>query len=200
MKRQVCYGVHGAPHRPRNAGSKLPSLWQWRAEMAGGCCHERGHQAWGLSADAIGGGHVDSLSLDPASDSCWQAWARDRAPHWVPVAAHVLVQKASWKGRGGAWRSASSLHAPLRHNDMGSIKHKGCTVFGLRRHWLRFEQPRVAAPSGPSPKVWPPCSFSNKEPSKTTVWLPCSGHVQEQKKLPPRLDDKSNCILRGSRQ
>jgi hypothetical protein len=30
-------------------------------------------------------------------------------------------------------------------------------------------------PGGPSPKVWPPCSFSNKEPSKTTVWLPCPG-------------------------
>ena len=26
------------------------------------------------------------------------------------------------------------------------------------------------------------------------MWLPCSGHVQEQKKLPPRLDDKSNRI------
>ena len=118
----------------------------------------------------------------------------------VPVAAHVLVQKESWKGRGGAWRSASSLHAPLRllrHDDMGSIKRDGGPVFVLRRRWLRFEQPRVAAPWGPCPKVWPPCSFSNKEPSKTTVWLPCSRHVQEQKRLPPRLADESNHSLQG---
>ena len=29
----------------------------------------------------------------------------------------------------------------------------------------------VAAPCGSNEKVWPPCSFWNKEPSKTTVWL-----------------------------
>ena len=65
--------------------------------------------------------------------------------------------------------------------------------------WLRFDYPNVAAPWGPSPKMWPPCSFSNKEPSKTTVWLPCSGHVLEQKRLPPRLADESNRDLQGSR-
>ena len=53
--------------------------------------------------------------------------------------------------------------------------------------------------SGPCPKVWPPCSFSNKEPSKTSVWLPCSGHVQEQKRLPPWLANDSTCGLQGSR-
>jgi hypothetical protein len=41
-------------------------------------------------------------------------------------------------------------------------------------------------------KVWPPCASSNKEPSKTAVWLPCPGHVQEQKRLPPRIPDESN--------
>jgi hypothetical protein len=58
----------------------------------------------------------------------------------------------------------------------------------------------IAAPCGSSAKVWPPCSFPNKEPSKTTVWLPCSGHVQEQKRLPPRLADMGPCGSRGSRQ
>ena len=57
----------------------------------------------------------------------------------------------------------------------------------------------VAAPCGSNEKVWPPCSFSNKEPSKTTVWLPCSGHVQEQKRLPPRLANDSNRGLQGWR-
>ena len=52
---------------------------------------------------------------------------------------------------------------------------------------------------GPCPKVWPPCSFSNKEPSKTSVWLPCFGHVQEQKRLPPWLANDSTCGLQGSR-
>ena len=47
--------------------------------------------------------------------------------------------------------------------------------------------------------MWPPCSFSNKEPSKTTVCLPCSGHVQEQKRLPPWLANDSTCGLQGSR-
>jgi hypothetical protein len=42
--------------------------------------------------------------------------------------------------------------------------------------------------------------FLNEEPSKTAVWLPCSGHVQEQKRLPPRLADMSPCGSRGSRQ
>jgi hypothetical protein len=58
----------------------------------------------------------------------------------------------------------------------------------------------VATPCGSSVKVWPPCSFSNKEPSKTMVWLPCSGHVQEQKRLPPRLADMGHCSSRGSRE
>jgi hypothetical protein len=57
----------------------------------------------------------------------------------------------------------------------------------------------VAAPCGWSEKVWPPCSFSNKEPSKTKVWLPCSGHVQEQKRLPPRLANDSNRGLQARR-
>ena len=57
----------------------------------------------------------------------------------------------------------------------------------------------VADPCGSNEKVWPPCSFSNKEPSKTTVWLPCSGHVQEQKRLPPRLANDSNRGLQGRR-
>ena len=61
-------------------------------------------------------------------------------------------------------------------------------------------QRAVAAPCGSSAKVWPPCSFSNKEPSKTSAWLPCSGHVPEQKRLPPRLADESNRSLQGSRQ
>jgi hypothetical protein len=47
--------------------------------------------------------------------------------------------------------------------------------------------------------VWPPCSFLNKEPSKNTVWLPCSGHVQEQKRLPLRLANDSTRGLQGSR-
>ena len=55
----------------------------------------------------------------------------------------------------------------------------------------------VAAPCGSSEKVWPPCSFLNKEPSKPTVWLPCSGHVQEQKRLPPRLANDSTRGLHG---
>ena len=38
-------------------------------------------EAWGSSADAAGGGHVNSLSLDSASNSGWQAWARNRAPN-----------------------------------------------------------------------------------------------------------------------
>jgi len=57
----------------------------------------------------------------------------------------------------------------------------------------------VAAPCGSNETVWPPCSFSNKEPSKTTVWLPCSGHIQEQKRLPPRLANNSNRSLQGRR-
>ena len=57
----------------------------------------------------------------------------------------------------------------------------------------------VAAPCGSNEKVWPPCSFSNKEPSKTTVCLPCSGHVQEQKRLPPRLANNSNRSLQARR-
>jgi hypothetical protein len=82
-----------------------------------------------------------------------------------------------------AWRSLAQRAQPARTaaaRPHGSIIRDGGTVFVLRRRWLRFEQPRVAAPWGPCPKVWPPCSFSNKEPSKTKVWLPCSGHVQEQ--------------------
>jgi len=117
----------------------------------------------------------------------------------VPVDARVLVQKESWKGRGGAWRSASSPRAPLRHDHMAPSYATGAPCFVPRRRSLRFEQPRVAAPWGPCPKVWPPCSFSNKEPSKTSVWLPCSGHVQEQKRLPPRLANDSNRGLQGRR-
>ena len=64
---------------------------------------------------------------------------------------------------------------------------------------LRMGRHAVAAPRGSNEKVWPPCSFSNKEPSKTTVWLPCSGHVQEQKRLPPRLANDSNRGLQGRR-
>ena len=64
---------------------------------------------------------------------------------------------------------------------------------------LRMGRHAVAAPCGSNEKVWPPCSFSNKEPSKTTVWLPCSGHVQEQKRLPPRLANNSNRSLQGRR-
>jgi hypothetical protein len=99
-----------------------------------------------------------------------------------------------------AWRSLAQRVQPARTaaaRPHGSIIRDGGTVFVLRRRWLRFEQPRVAAPWGPCPKVWPPCSFSNKEPSKTTVWLPCSGHFQEQKRLPPRLADESNHSLQG---
>jgi hypothetical protein len=83
---------------------------------------------------------------------------------------------------------------------MGSITRDGGAVFVLQRRWPRFEYPRIAAPWGSCPKVWPPCSFSNKEPSKTSVWLPCSGHVQEQKRPPPRLADESNSSLPESRQ
>ena len=36
---------------------------------------------------------------------------------------------------------------------------------------LRMGRHAVAAPCGSNGKVWPPCSFSNKEPSKTSVWL-----------------------------
>ena len=60
-------------------------------------------------------------------------------------------------------------------------------------------QHAVAAPCGSGEKVWPPCSFLNKEPSKPTVWLPCSGHVQEQKRLPLRLANDSTRGLQGSR-
>jgi hypothetical protein len=35
-------------------------------------------------------------------------------------------------------------------------------------------------------KVWPPCSFSNKEPSKTTVWLPCPGTKEANSKAHQR--------------
>ena len=63
------------------------------------------------------------------------------------------------------------------------------------RHGLR----QIRRMWGPCPKVWPPCSFSNKEPSKTSVWLPCFGHVQEQKRLPPWLANDSTCGLQGSR-
>ena len=45
----------------------------------------------------------------------------------------------------------------------------------------------VAAPRGSNEKVWPPCSFSNKEPSKTT------------ERLPPRLANNSNRSLQGRR-
>ena len=57
-------------------------------------------------------------------------------------------------------------------------------VRGRCRRWLTRGWPRgipgmgphaVAAPCGSSEKVWPPCSFFNKEPSKPTVWLPCPG-------------------------
>ena len=60
------------------------------------------------------------------------------------------------------------------------------------------------APSNPPdvgsvPKGVATLFFSNKEPSKTSVWLPCSGHVQEQKRLPPWLANDSTCGLQGSR-
>ena len=44
--------------------------------------------------------------------------SRQCTPALVPVDARVLVQKESWKGRGGAWRSAPSPRAPLRHDHM----------------------------------------------------------------------------------
>ena len=122
------------------------------------------------------------------------AWGSKGSTYADTKTGHAQGQD---RRRAGAWHSASSLHAPLRH-DMGSITREGCTVLGLRRRWLRFEPPSVAAPWGPCTKVWPPCSFSNKEPSKTTVWLPCSGHVQEQKRLPPRIPDESTRRLQGA--
>ena len=38
-------------------------------------------------------------------------------------------------------------------------------------------------------------SFLLEEPSKTPVWLPCSGHVQEQKRPTPRLADDNPAPL-----
>ena len=55
----------------------------------------------------------------------------------------------------------------------------GQFVFLQNSHWRH----PLHAPCGSGEKAWPPCSFLNKEPSKPTVWLPCSGHVQEQKRV-----------------
>ena len=41
--------------------------------------------------------------------------------------------------------------------------------------------------------------FEQRASSKPTVWLPCSGHVQEQKRLPPRLANDSTRGLHGRR-
>jgi hypothetical protein len=80
-----------------------------------------------------------------------------------------------------------------------ALADQSCAVRVHRCGLLRMGRHAVAAPCGSNEKVWPPCSFSNKEPSKTTVWLPCSGHVQEQKRLPPRLANDSNRSLQGRR-
>ena len=42
--------------------------------------------------------------------------------------------------------------------------------------------------------------FSRTKSRPRPMWLPGSGHVQEQKRLPPRLADESNRSLPGSRQ
>ena len=117
----------------------------------------------------------------------------------TPLAAAMLFP-SSWP-RPPIPAGRHGLNQCSTYTDtMGSLNRAGCTVFGLRRRRLRFEPPSVAAPWGPCTKVWPPCSFSNKEPSKTAVWLPCPGHVQEPKRLPPRIPDESNRSPPGSRQ
>ena len=52
-------------------------------------------------------------------------------------------------------------------------RRAGRALCGSRRRCglLRMGRHALAAPCGSNEKVWPPCSFSNKEPSKTTVWL-----------------------------
>ena len=98
--------------------------------------------------------------------------------------------------------SAAAL--PTWHFFLGSLALS--LPAATSRRWLMHGGPHgliglgyhaVAAPCGSREKVWPPCSFLNKEPSKPTVWLPCSGHVQEQKRLPPRLANDSTRGLHG---
>ena len=72
--------------------------------------------------------------------------------------------------------------APLHSNRRGLLGQRGApgraalaeqssAVRVQRCGLLRMGRHAVAAPCGSNEKVWPPCSFSNKEPSKTTVWL-----------------------------
>ena len=95
---------------------------------------------------------------------------------WTVLGARVTW--ATWTERPG------NMNSGVHRVDMATLRPG---LHQTRRTW------------GPCPKVWPPCSFSNKEPSKTSVWLPCSGHVQEQKRLPPWLANDSTCGLQGSR-
>ena len=122
LKRSVGAAMHldtkpGArPRTPLAAAMLIPSSWTRPLIQAG-----RPGLNHGERADA--GGFPGSTYADTKTG---HAQGQDRR-------------------RAGAWHSASSLHAPLRH-DMGSITREGCTVLGLRRRWLRFEPPSVAAP------------------------------------------------------
>jgi hypothetical protein len=159
------------PRTPLAAAMLIPSPWTRPPIQAG---------AAGLG----------SQPCTPATGypSLRMSWCKKRARQGVE--GLDAVRPACTHRCGTTWAPSNARGA----------RSEGCTVFDLRRRWLRFEPPSVAAPWGPCPKVWPPCSSSNKEPSKTAVWLPCSGHVQEQKRLPPRIPDESTRSPPGSRQ
>ena len=46
--------------------------------------------------------------------------------------------------------------------------------------------------------MWPPCSFSNKEPSKTTELLPCSGHARNKRGYLQDLPTRATAAFKGA--
>jgi len=122
-----------------------------------------------------------------ATRNGWCAWAPGRAA----LAVHYAVRE---EGAGScAWGvMPSPLHA-VRMKRFGHLvpfrpKRRPRPRCGSRRRQararragrayavcvhrcglLRMGRHAVAAPRGSNEKVWPPCSFSNKEPSKTNL-------------------------------
>ena len=123
---------------------------------------------------------------------------------WVPRAPFSMSKMCAMDRRGGAG-DVGDVDSATRQHELTSWPDI-CRTWRVNASHGDVEDGapnRGARPAGravlcgSSEKVWPPCSFLNKEPSKPTVWLPCSGHVQEQKRLPPRLANDSTRGLHG---